>query len=326
MNTIPSATFYGSSLKGYTPPALRENARKLYGDVSNAKCFCFPTQSAALEAAAKLPALQLFSEDLDTSGTRHYLLATYEDFWHIYKKRAKKHFYEVIRENVSCKLYFDLEYIRTCNTHVQEEELIATISKLVASGLKQILKRKESSLLPYLKCLVLDSSSNEKFSKHLIFPKIVFPTNRIAGKFVWKLLQMSDSCSNLLVLKPAQNEMQTVLAIDLSVYSRNRCFRILGSSKYGENRPLTIGQTFDQKLFYETLVCYLHSDNVLCIDDVQIGYIQSLDDNSLSSTLKGYSVQKVFHDAINIPHSKGSPYPLIDKFIESVICDGQVKV
>jgi len=75
----------------------------------------------------------------------------------------------------------------------------------------------------------------------------VFPTNRIAGKFVWKLLQMSDSCSNLLVLKPAQNEMQTVLAIDLSVYSRNRCFRILGSSKYGENRPLTIGQTFDQK-------------------------------------------------------------------------------
>lgn len=74
------------------------------------------------------------------------MLATYEDFWHIYKKRAKKHFYEVIRENVSCKLYFDLEYIRTCNTHVQEEELIATISKLVASGLKQILKRKEVSM------------------------------------------------------------------------------------------------------------------------------------------------------------------------------------
>lgn len=85
----------------------------------------------------------IFSKD--SSGARHYLLATYGDFWEIYRKRDRKHFYEVIRENTSCKLYFDLEFIRACNSHVQEDVLIESIYKLVEEGLKQILKRKQVS-------------------------------------------------------------------------------------------------------------------------------------------------------------------------------------
>ncbi|EME30017.1 DNA-directed primase/polymerase protein [Galdieria sulphuraria] len=326
MNRIPTSSFYGNSLKGYTPPALREDAKKLYRGLSTAKCFHFPTQSAALEAAAKLPGLELFAEDLDSSGTRHYLLASYSDFWEIYRKRTSKHFYEVIRENVSCKLYFDLEYIRACNTHVQEQVLVDSISKLVKEGLKQILKRKESSLLPYLKCLVLDSSSQEKFSKHIIFPKIVFPNNRITGKFISKLLQMSDISSHFLVLKPSRDEMQTVLAIDLSVYSRNRCFRILGSSKMGENRPLTIGQSMNQELLHETLICYFYPDDVILIDEAQIDYIQPLNDSfEIPFTLKSSLLPNKYNDTFATSNSKSSPFPEIDKFIESVIYDRQVK-
>jgi hypothetical protein len=73
------------------------------------------------------------------------LLATYDDFWHVYNKKTNKHCYEVIRENVSCKLYFDLEYIRACNSHIQEDVLIESLFQLVKQGLKQILKRKEVS-------------------------------------------------------------------------------------------------------------------------------------------------------------------------------------
>ncbi|GJQ12621.1 hypothetical protein GpartN1_g4412.t1 [Galdieria partita] len=327
MNTIPTCSFYGNSLKGYIPPALRQDTRKLnHQGPSKAKCFHFPTQSAALEAAAKLPGLELFSEDLDSSGTRHYLLASYNDFWEIYRKRTNKHFYEVIRENVSCKLYFDLEYVQACNTHIQESLLLESIAKLVKEGLKQILKRKDYALLPYLRCLVLDSSSKEKFSKHIVFPKIVFPNNRIAGKFISTLLQCSDITSQLLVLKPSRDEMQTVLAIDLSVYSRNRCFRILGSSKFGENRPLTLGQQMTQRLLNETLVCCFHPDDVILIDEAQIGYIQPLNDSfELSSILKTSLLHTKHNDPFVASHSKSSPFPQVDKFIESVIGDGQVK-
>jgi hypothetical protein len=65
---------------------------------------------------------------------------------------------------------------------------------------------------------------------------------------VSKLLAMSQVSSEFFVLKPNHEELQTVLAIDMSVYSRNRCFRILGSSKFGENRPLKIGETISQEV------------------------------------------------------------------------------
>lgn len=54
----------GNSLKGYISPALREDARKLNKDTTTCKCFPFPTQNAALQAAEKLPGMELFAEDL----------------------------------------------------------------------------------------------------------------------------------------------------------------------------------------------------------------------------------------------------------------------
>ncbi|NXR34661.1 PRIPO protein, partial [Zosterops hypoxanthus] len=124
------------------------------------------------------------------SGQRFYLVTTYKELWFYYTKGHKTslmHCYEVIPEKDACKLYFDLEFYKPANPDADGKSMVLKLIELVSQKLKELYDVNCSSE----DVLNLDSSTDEKFSRHLIFlpQKTVFKDNTHVGNFVRTILQ-----------------------------------------------------------------------------------------------------------------------------------------
>ncbi|XP_071663736.1 DNA-directed primase/polymerase protein isoform X2 [Patagioenas fasciata] len=97
------------------------------------------------------------------------------------------HCYEVIPEKDACKLYFDLEFYKPANPGADGKSMVAKLIEFVSQKLKELYDVNCSAK----DVLNLDSSTDEKFSRHLIFlpQKTVFKDNIHVGNFVRKILQ-----------------------------------------------------------------------------------------------------------------------------------------
>ncbi|KAM8969219.1 DNA-directed primase/polymerase protein isoform X1 [Sarcophilus harrisii] len=121
-------------------------------------------------------------------GQRIYLVTTYSQLWYYYKSRKNlMHCYEVIPENAVCKLYFDLEFSKLANPGADGKEMVALLIKHVCRALQELFNVNCSAE----DVLNLDSSTDEKFSRHLIFQlhNVAFKNNIHVGNFVKKFLQ-----------------------------------------------------------------------------------------------------------------------------------------
>lgn len=244
-------------------------------------------------------------EDEKVDGKRIYIVADYESFWDIYKSHQYKHFYEVIRENTPCKLYFDID---SSNIDKKEgEELVLKLIHLIIERMKEDFNKNIS----FNSFIDLDSTSNEKFSHHLIVHDCVFVNNEAMGYYV-----------NYLIHKfILGNEIYKKLSemIDTSVYSRNRNFRLYLSSKSGKSNILNVSKLnkfpfYSQKqLFLASLVCNIPDmkrDEYLSFNkqDVNIDNLKFNIKSNFSST----SSDK--YEELTLENSK---YPLLDKFIKN---------
>lgn len=121
-------------------------------------------------------------------GQRIYLVTTYTELWYYYKSRRNLlHCYEVIPENAVCKLYFDLEFNKLANPEADGKKMVALLIEHVCKALQEFYGVNCSAE----DVLNLDSSTNEKFSRHLIFQlhDVAFKDNVHVGNFVKKILQ-----------------------------------------------------------------------------------------------------------------------------------------
>ncbi|OXB76762.1 UNVERIFIED_CONTAM: hypothetical protein H355_016243, partial [Colinus virginianus] len=102
-------------------------------------------------------------------------------------KTSLMHCYEVIPEKDACKLYFDLEFHKAANPGADGKDMVAKLIELVSQKLKELYDVNCSAS----DVLNLDSSTDEKFSRHLIFLpcKTVFKDNIHVGHFVRTILQ-----------------------------------------------------------------------------------------------------------------------------------------
>ncbi|XP_066878792.1 DNA-directed primase/polymerase protein isoform X4 [Kogia breviceps] len=122
------------------------------------------------------------------NGQRIYLVTTYAQLWFYYESRRNLlHCYEVIPENAVCKLYFDLEFNRLANPGADGKKMVALLIEHVCKALQQFYRVSCSAE----DVLNLDSSTNEKFSRHLIFQlhDVAFKDNIHVGNFVRKILE-----------------------------------------------------------------------------------------------------------------------------------------
>ncbi|XP_061439823.1 DNA-directed primase/polymerase protein isoform X2 [Rhineura floridana] len=121
---------------------------------------------------------------------RFYLVTTYTELWFYYSKHCETslmHCYEVIPEEAVCKLYFDLEFYIPANQGADGNQMVADLIEFVC---KKIDERYG------IKCSVedilnLDSSTDEKFSCHLIFQlhDAAFKNNIHIGNFLRTIFQ-----------------------------------------------------------------------------------------------------------------------------------------
>lgn len=286
----------------------------------------FPTQQKAFDYLDSMTSkdLALFSFEWSSKdpGLRKFLVSgSRKDFYYEYLEISERHFYEVIRVGKPCNLYFDLEYSKSkdCNTHLADNndargyEMLARFKQAVLEKLSN-----DYNLVPAeIKTIDMTSSSSTKFSHHLLFriEGFMFANSQECGLFAKELL---DSCgAHFQVDNKKAGEITNFC--DMSVYSKNRNFRILLSSKIGKDAVLKYvekdkdrGNNVTLQAFLESLVCYFDgTPRLLPLKRLQ-GNQESVSSFSSHST----SLKKSYPRAI-----VDCPYPEIELSLLSLIAE-----
>lgn len=212
----------------------------------------FTKQVAAVEAAVTFPhqPVRVWSLDKDDTSRRGFILASIPHFYQRYSTLTKRHFYEIIRSNHPVRLYFDLEYSmeQGANSTLSPSDIISTLQTIVFHALHNIYS------LPLQgpdSVIELDSTTDSKWSKHLIIhlqaDKAAFASSVQAGFFIGNLIDhiTAGRMGNPKPFYPSDINWSCLytesgsLVIDTGVYTNNRSFRLMGSSKHSKTAVLT---------------------------------------------------------------------------------------
>ncbi|XP_069833848.1 DNA-directed primase/polymerase protein isoform X2 [Dendropsophus ebraccatus] len=184
----------------------------------------FPRQAAAFQFAKTCKEdVHVFALEtiLDDTERRLYLVTTYAEFWFYYRNlpHSLAHCYEVIPADTVCKLYFDLEYYKLANPGADGKKMVALIIEFFSKKLEDCFGVKCSS--DYV--LNLDSSTDEKFSRHLIFllPNAAFKDNIHVGNFIKSALQPVLSLNGCILPPKAFSSEQFVNDFDEDIAGAN---------------------------------------------------------------------------------------------------------
>ncbi|KAG1956719.1 DNA-directed primase/polymerase protein [Pimephales promelas] len=315
----------------------------------------FPRQNAAIAFIQHIKQdVHIFSLEKEGSdaGQRIFLVTSYNELWHYYSthRQSLMHCYEVILEGAVCKLYFDLEFHKGTNTHLDGKIMVAKLIQYVCEKLEEFYS---------LHCaakdvLNLDSSTSEKFSRHLIFmlPSAAFKDNSHVGRFIHdilhpvitnlqksnpeapkqtrddadgsqtKRLKFEEKDLGFLVVKSKNGQEQ--LFVDLGVYTKNRNFRLYKSSKLGKNAAFSVAEdnkfvpkpsnhtTKEECIFLDSLITNISftGQRILTYDIPQKNTA-----GSLCSTL-----QRQSHSSDLLGEQKPSPFKEVDVFVLTLLC------
>ncbi|KAJ8901189.1 hypothetical protein NDN08_007038 [Rhodosorus marinus] len=301
--TLSSQSFYGESATAVPPVAEPESRKRLLEFLEDGFLLKeFKTQKEAFEFANANPRnlMHVFAVEFEKSGKRLYVAASYSTFWKIYQRMKLRsqplHFYEVIREGNSSKLYYDVEFSKVVNGERDGEKMV------------------DDLLLETQKLLVELFPSMMRFSRHLILPQVNFRSNEEAGVFVKELCRRCvESKKEFISIVDASGESQTTF-VDQAVYTKNRCFRLIGSSKYGRSTPLLFTERspyahqLHEQVFLKSLVSNVSPlEPCLSVDE-------------LPQSLAGSRLARRTPAVNGMQGSSGpSPHPHVDAIIEKLI-------
>ena len=161
----------------------------------------------------------LFAQEVTAQGARIYIVDRYEDFAAVHCG-SDRHLYEVIVADHPCWLYFDFEF-KASDTTPTFDMAMQDFYLVFRYFCAQVL----STDVDCENIVELDSSTPSKFSKHILVRSLAFADNLRMGRVVHLFKEFGKSHG-------------LVDMVDASVYSRNRCFRLLGQSKFGRHTIL----------------------------------------------------------------------------------------
>ncbi|KAF7006619.1 hypothetical protein CFC21_021649, partial [Triticum aestivum] len=242
-----------------------------------------------------------------------------------------------------CHIYFDLEFNAKLNQKRDADEMVDTLVAVTFSALqdKYSIEGQEEWIIE------LDSSNEEKFSRHLIIriPKTAFKDNSHVGAFT------SEICSRIAAQRAANPNLDKLyitkdssgaepvdqLFVDTAVYSRNRCFRLAFSSKSGKKSFLVATGRFkcknmnDKELFMESLICRLDDDCdklLICKLDLECKKALHFDTEASVTRIQAKNCRvaiDTYRSDFPQAYTYGrSPFPALDGFIESIASFGSV--
>ncbi|XP_031269541.1 DNA-directed primase/polymerase protein isoform X2 [Pistacia vera] len=309
----------------------------------------FPRQDEAIKFVKGHANVHIYSYQDHFNGQRRFLVSTYKEFWQRYKTMDPnfRHHYEVIQEGLPCHLYFDLEFNKRDNPEKDGDEMVDLLISITLQALldKYSIEGNEDWIIE------LDSSTTEKFSRHLIMrmPKTAFKDNSHAGAFVTEICSRirsareRDANFEKLFIKKDSNsaESPSQLFVDTAVYSRNRCFRLALSSKAGKNSFLLPTGRFkckgmcEEDMFMASLICNMDADcDKLLVCKLELDCVKTLQfDTELHNnygkycrTSQEFALSSHSSDVSTTYFMGKSPFPALDKFIECIASIGDVSV
>ncbi|GLT31228.1 hypothetical protein SLA2020_059780 [Shorea laevis] len=284
----------------------------------------FPRQEEAMKFAKAHKDVHVFSYQDHFSGQRRFLVSTYKEFWRRYKNLNPKfrHHYEVIQECLPCHLYFDLEFCKRHNAGKDGDEMVDLLISVILEALVE-----KYSIEGNLDWIVeLDSSTEDKFSRHLIIhiPKTAFKDNSHAGAFV------AEICSRIASARERDGRFEKlflsileIVAFDWLYHQRRE--RLLSSY-------LLVVLNCEEDMFMVSLICNLDVDcERLLVCKMELDCVKTLHfDTEVASNSGRYSraSQEFLINACNdvsTTYLMGkSPFPALEKFIESIASTGNV--
>ncbi|XP_076241620.1 DNA-directed primase/polymerase protein [Calliopsis andreniformis] len=355
MNTIKTSQFYNRELiekemaekKKLNSEQWVRESRRMPSHILGPREFWmeFDKQADALAMTFKE------SNDFDTlctfvyqrdNGYRKFVVAHPEMYWWHYEHRPseKRCSYEVIPENCPCRLYLDLEYLKELNPDSDGPSMTNTIIDIFNAYLLS----HWGLLCNKYNVLNLDSSTSEKFSRHVIFniKDVAFKDNYHVGKLV---KSVCNDIVNYVLTKETQHNILSHfdkakleqlfiltkkdkrLFVDTGVYTKNRHFRIFKSTKWGKQSNLTVSE--DCKYIPSNL----QIDKELCIFlDSLVSYFITKKDLILLDYCKADTLQaKCFKKetqqySYETDSTSNLQYPMLDKYIQKLIAPGKIRL
>ena len=193
---------------------------------------------------------------------------------------SSRHLYELIREDTPCRLYFDLEFSREYNPSVPAKALLRELEDELAIELQTYYGKSMTSLqssqiinldssndkkfsrhwIVHLYQVVEDEdkesppSSSSATSVHKQRRELLFRDAPTVGRFIKRMVgrlanELAVTGGDFAERRPAlfkylfvntKDTAKQTCFIDLGVYTRNRIFRCLGSSKFGKTSILQV--------------------------------------------------------------------------------------
>lgn len=133
--------------------------------------------------------------------------------------------YEIVRETARQKPYFDIDL------SVSKIPKGTTISDIEASVVAIARVASNVADVSSAQALIFSSSSETKYSFHIVINGVFLPSNAAAQMYCRTVLSEVSRDSSI-----GEQVMQCVIdAVDTKVYSKLQQFRILGNRKVGEN-------------------------------------------------------------------------------------------
>ncbi|CAB3369684.1 Hypothetical predicted protein [Cloeon dipterum] len=241
-------------------------------------------------------------------STRTFVLVHPLELLYRTKDRTQNYFYEIIAEGVPSKLYLDLEFDKKANPDVDGEKMTNTVIELFVEHLnsKLNLSINSSSVVD------LDSSTEVKFSRHVIFNTFFsFKDNSVVGALVRNVTQEGQHPQ----LRVRKKDGGQTCIVDLCVYTKNRHFRILGSTKFCRKAPLVLSDGANQTLSLQVTSGRLR-DEVLFLSSLVTGSNNPILPYNVLATVQRPKPMAVVEQAK--PESF-SGMPRIDAFFQHIL-------
>ena len=177
---------------------------------------------------------KIYSMDVNTKGAKQFMARSLPSMWSLMQS-GTRHYCEIV-EDRPCHMFFDLDEGNVRQQWGVLEKMLDTLFHAIKDQVGTV------------QYLFLDASKGKKQSAHIVvIAEKYLLESPVQGKaFYQRLVDIYED---------------DVPKIDLSVYTRNRCFRMLGNSKYGQDRPL-VGLPWTMENWVRTLIQPVKSKEV----------------------------------------------------------------
>ena len=240
----------------------------------------------------------------DAKGYRQFItFPSWDICWNKYLHTAwnKRYLYELILSDKPCKPYLDIEWVKTSDNHINEYDFIL---KLINDIISIFLIRYHLHITEN-DFFITQAHSNTKYSFHLVITsniQLLFKTNKKKeNNSAWDLYIALTEIDNNYIHK-----------IDGSVYSSDREFRAIYSTKFDQNRlftPITIDEIKNKK--------FIH--NVRKTSDFISNYFDYLITHSFDDKPIVFINTPIFVHPLLTPHNKYIAVTNKDKNTKSIL-------